>query len=60
MMVITNQEVDGFSDELGRILLNDIAVQDRFIKKTYLLQRNMGSKMETWYSISAKLIVACR
>lgn len=33
MMVITNQEADGFSDELGRILLNDIAVQDHFINK---------------------------
>lgn len=31
MMVITNQENDQFSDELGRILLNDMAVQDRFL-----------------------------
>ena len=31
MMVITNQENDQFSDELGRILLNDIAIQDRFL-----------------------------
>ncbi|MGG6314007.1 LysM peptidoglycan-binding domain-containing protein [Paenibacillus macerans] len=31
MMVITNQENDQFSDELGRILLNDIPVQDRFL-----------------------------
>ncbi len=31
MMVITNQENDQFSDELGRILLNDITIQDRFL-----------------------------
>lgn len=31
MMVITNQENDQFSDELGRILLNDIPIQDRFL-----------------------------
>ncbi|MCQ6277501.1 glycoside hydrolase family 18 protein [Bacillus sp. V3B] len=31
MMVITNQENDQFNDELGRILLNDIAIQDRFL-----------------------------
>src|SRR3954469_3677326 len=31
MMVITNQENDQFSDELGRILLNDIVIQDRFL-----------------------------
>ncbi|WP_040206627.1 glycoside hydrolase family 18 protein [Neobacillus jeddahensis] len=31
MMVITNQENDQFSDELGRILLNDIAIQDKFL-----------------------------
>ncbi len=31
MMVINNQENDQFSDELGRILLNDIPVQDRFL-----------------------------
>ena len=31
MMVITNQENDQFSAELGRILLNDIPIQDRFL-----------------------------
>lgn len=31
MMVITNQEQDQFSAELGRILLNDIPIQDRFL-----------------------------
>ncbi len=31
MMVITNQENDQFSDELGRILLNDITIQNKFI-----------------------------
>lgn len=31
MMVITNQENDRFSAELGRIILNDQAVQDRFL-----------------------------
>ncbi|MFM9276736.1 glycoside hydrolase family 18 protein [Paenibacillus jiagnxiensis] len=31
MMVITNQENGQFSNELGRILLNDIPVQNRFL-----------------------------
>jgi spore germination protein len=31
MMVITNQENDQFNAELGRILLNDIPIQDRFL-----------------------------
>jgi len=31
MMVITNQENDQFSDELGRIILNDMTVQERFL-----------------------------
>ncbi|WP_409295067.1 glycosyl hydrolase family 18 protein [Peribacillus sp. SCS-26] len=31
MMVITNQEEGQFNDELGRILLNDMAIQDRFL-----------------------------
>lgn len=31
MMVITNQENDQFSDELGRILLNDMNVQNKFL-----------------------------
>ncbi|WP_409302431.1 glycosyl hydrolase family 18 protein [Peribacillus sp. SCS-155] len=32
MMVITNQEEDQFSDELGRILLNDMTIQTRFLE----------------------------
>ncbi len=31
MMVINNQENDQFNDELGRILLTDIAIQDKFL-----------------------------
>ncbi|SFB26597.1 MULTISPECIES: glycoside hydrolase family 18 protein [unclassified Bacillus (in: firmicutes)] len=31
MMVLTNQENDQFSDELGRIILNDMAIQDKFL-----------------------------
>jgi spore germination protein len=31
MMVINNQENDQFSDELGRILLNNMAIQDKFL-----------------------------
>ncbi|GIN64561.1 spore germination protein YaaH [Robertmurraya siralis] len=31
MMVITNQENDQFSDELGRILLNDMDIQNTFL-----------------------------
>jgi spore germination protein len=31
MMVITNQENDQFNDELGRILLNDMNIQDQFL-----------------------------
>jgi spore germination protein len=32
VMVITNQENDQFSDELGRILLTDMAIQNRFLE----------------------------
>lgn len=32
MMVITNKENDQFNDELGRILLNDMEVQERFLQ----------------------------
>lgn len=32
MMVLTNQENDAFSSELGRILLNDSTIQDAFLK----------------------------
>lgn len=31
MMVLTNLEEDGFSDELGRIILNDMNVQNKFL-----------------------------
>lgn len=31
MMVLTNQENDQFSDEVGRIILNDIPIQDRLL-----------------------------
>jgi len=42
MMVITNQENDQFSDELGRILLNDITVQDRFLNNIVTTARRLG------------------
>lgn len=42
MMVINNQEQDKFSDELGRILLNDIAIQDRFINNIVTTARRLG------------------
>ncbi|PLR89845.1 LysM peptidoglycan-binding domain-containing protein [Bacillus sp. T33-2] len=42
MMVITNQEEDQFSDELGRILLNDIAIQDRFLNNIVAAARRHG------------------
>lgn len=42
MMVITNQENDQFSDELGRILLNDIAVQDRFLNNIVATAKKYG------------------
>ncbi|WP_210367915.1 glycoside hydrolase family 18 protein [Bacillus sp. REN3] len=42
MMVITNQENDQFSDELGRILLNDLAVQDRFLDNIVTTARKYG------------------
>ncbi|RHW30925.1 LysM peptidoglycan-binding domain-containing protein [Neobacillus notoginsengisoli] len=42
MMVITNQENDQFSDELGRILLNDIAIQDRFLNNIVATARRLG------------------
>ncbi|ALC88489.1 spore gernimation protein [Bacillus sp. FJAT-18017] len=42
MMVITNQENDQFSDELGRILLNDMAVQDRFLNNIVTTARRLG------------------
>lgn len=42
MMVITNQENDQFSDELGRILLNDIAIQDKFLDNIVATARRLG------------------
>lgn len=42
MMVITNQENDQFSDELGRILLNDIAIQDKFLDNIVTTARRLG------------------
>ena len=42
MMVITNQENDQFSDELGRILLNDIAIQDRFLNNIVTTAQKYG------------------
>jgi spore germination protein len=44
MMVITNQENDQFSDELGRILLNDIAVQDRLLNNIVAAAKKYGFK----------------
>jgi len=42
MMVINNQENDQFSDELGRILLNDIQVQDRFLNNIVATAKKYG------------------
>lgn len=42
MMVINNQENDQFSDELGRILLNDIAVQDKFLNNIVTTAKKYG------------------
>ncbi|ETI65916.1 glycoside hydrolase family 18 protein [Neobacillus vireti] len=42
MMVINNQENDQFSDELGRILLNDIAIQDKFINNIVATAKKYG------------------
>ncbi len=42
MMVITNQENDQFSAELGRILLNDIPIQDRFLNNIVSTARRIG------------------
>ena len=42
MMVITNQENDQFSDELGRILLNDMAIQDRFLNNIVTTAQKYG------------------
>jgi spore germination protein len=42
MMVINNQENDQFSDELGRILLNDIPIQDRFLNNIVSTAKKYG------------------
>jgi spore germination protein len=42
MMVINNQEHDQFSDELGRILLTDIAVQDKFLNNIVATAKQYG------------------
>ena len=42
MMVITNQENDQFSDELGRILLNDMTIQDRFLNNIVTTAQKYG------------------
>ncbi|MFD1175065.1 LysM peptidoglycan-binding domain-containing protein [Paenibacillus puldeungensis] len=42
MMVITNQENDQFSSELGRILLNDIPVQNRFLDNIVATAKKYG------------------
>ncbi|MBY6276326.1 glycoside hydrolase family 18 protein [Symbiobacterium thermophilum] len=42
MLVVTNLEEGGFSDELGRIILNDQAVQDRLLGEIRRLIREMG------------------
>ncbi|HWO78661.1 MAG TPA: glycoside hydrolase family 18 protein [Bacillus sp. (in: firmicutes)] len=42
VMVITNKEQDQFSDELGRILLNDMDVQNRFLNNIVTTARRYG------------------
>ncbi|MBM7650498.1 spore germination protein [Bacillus ectoiniformans] len=42
MMVITNQEEGQFSDELGRIILNDQAVQDKFLDNITATAKKYG------------------
>lgn len=42
MMVITNQENDQFNDDLGRILLNDIAIQDKFLNNIVTTAKKYG------------------
>ncbi len=44
MMVITNLENDQFSAELGQILLNDIAIQDKFLNNIVETARKYGFK----------------
>ena len=42
MMVITNQENDQFSDELGRILLNDMNIQNTFLDNIVATAQKYG------------------
>jgi spore germination protein len=42
MMVIDNQENDQFSDELGRILLNDMTIQNRFLDNVVATAKKYG------------------
>ncbi|WP_077215245.1 glycosyl hydrolase family 18 protein [Bacillus dakarensis] len=42
MMVITNQEEDAFSDELGRILLNDMNIQNTFLDNIVATAQKYG------------------
>jgi spore germination protein len=44
MMVINNQENDQFSDELGRILLNDMTIQNRFLDNVVATAKKYGFK----------------
>ncbi|QED45856.1 LysM peptidoglycan-binding domain-containing protein [Cytobacillus dafuensis] len=44
MMVITNQENDQFNDELGRILLNNIPIQDKFLNNIVTTAKKYGFK----------------
>ncbi|MHC0039606.1 glycosyl hydrolase family 18 protein [Pseudoneobacillus sp. C159] len=42
MMVITNQENDQFNDELGKILLNDMTIQNRFLNNIVTTAKKYG------------------
>ncbi|WP_071458779.1 LysM peptidoglycan-binding domain-containing protein [Bacillus massilinigeriensis] len=42
MMVITNQENDQFSDELGRILLNNMPIQEKFLNTIVATAKKYG------------------
>ncbi|OIK09130.1 spore gernimation protein [Bacillus sp. MUM 116] len=42
MMVINNQENDQFSDELGRILLTDMTIQDKFLNNIVATAKKYG------------------
>ena len=42
MMVITNQENDQFNNELGRILLNDMPIQNRFLNNIVATAKKYG------------------